>query len=175
MKSTEKKNLTEKESLFCYHYISTGNVREAATLAGYDKDPEKRGMKLLSRGYIKNEVDRLYNEKKRNMSYKAYMGYERLAFGSVADAIRLLYADKLDRESLEGMDLFGISEIKRPKEGAMEIKFFDRLRALEKLEQGDYGNKNEINPFYYALEQSIKSINNTKDRQEEDSGDQVIL
>ena len=32
------------------------------------------------------------------------------------------------------MDLFMISEIKRPKDGAMEIKFFDRLKALEKLE-----------------------------------------
>jgi hypothetical protein len=26
-----------------------------------------------------------------------------------------------------------VSEIRRPKDGAMEIKFFDRARALEKL------------------------------------------
>ena len=32
------------------------------------------------------------------------------------------------------MDLFLISEIKRPKDGAMEIKLFDRVKALEKLE-----------------------------------------
>ena len=31
------------------------------------------------------------------------------------------------------MDLFLVSEIRRPKDGAMEIKFFDRARALEKL------------------------------------------
>ena len=37
------------------------------------------------------------------------------------------------REQLEHMDLFLVSEIKRPKDGSMEIKFFDRLKALEKL------------------------------------------
>ena len=34
------------------------------------------------------------------------------------------------------MDLFLVSEIKRPKDGSMEIKFFDRLKALEKLGAG---------------------------------------
>lgn len=33
------------------------------------------------------------------------------------------------------MDLFNISEIKRKKGGDIEIKFFDRLKALEKLQQ----------------------------------------
>ena len=31
------------------------------------------------------------------------------------------------------MDLFNISEIKRKKGGDIEIKFFDRIKALEKL------------------------------------------
>ena len=31
------------------------------------------------------------------------------------------------------MDLYSVSEIKRPKDGSMEIKFFDPLKALEKL------------------------------------------
>lgn len=33
------------------------------------------------------------------------------------------------------MDFFNISEIKRKKGGDIEIKFFDRLKALEKLQQ----------------------------------------
>ena len=93
------------------------------------------------------------------MSYKAYVGYERLAFGSVADAIKLLYMDKLDKIELDVMDLFCISEIRRPKDGAMEIKFFDRLRALEKLEQSDGAQKTDINPFYYAVEKGLKNLN----------------
>ena len=64
----------------------------------------------------------------------AATGYQRLAFGSAADAVSLVYEQEPDRERLEKMDLFLISEIKRPKDGAMEIKLFDRVKALEKLE-----------------------------------------
>ncbi len=59
----------------------------------------------------------------------------RLAFGCVSDAIKLLYCDQSDEKSIENMDLFNISEIKRKKGGDIEIKFFDRLKALEKLQQ----------------------------------------
>ena len=38
-----------------------------------------------------------------------------------------------ENANLEEMDLFSVSEIKRGKNG-VEIKFFDRLKALEKLE-----------------------------------------
>ena len=54
------------------------------------------------------------------------------------------------------MDLFHISEIKRQKDGAIEIKFFDRLKALEKLEKADLLNNEEANPFYKALENGTK-------------------
>ena len=33
------------------------------------------------------------------------------------------------------MDLFPITEIKRPRTGGIEMKFCDRLKALEKLAQ----------------------------------------
>ena len=59
----------------------------------------------------------------------------RLAFGCVSDAIKLLYCEDTEKESIEQMDLFNISEIKRKKGGDIEIKFFDRLKALEKLQQ----------------------------------------
>ena len=49
-------------------------------------------------------------------------------------------------------------EIKKLKDGAMEIKFFDRLKALERLEQSNLDVKNDVNPFYYALEQGLKSL-----------------
>ena len=44
----------------------------------------------------------------------------------------------------------------------MEIKFFDRIKALEKLEQIDSNHTNEKMPFYLALENSVDSINNEK-------------
>lgn len=58
-----------------------------------------------------------------DLQFRALLGYERLAFGSIADCVQLLYMDKPTLQDLEGMDLFMISEIKRPKDGAMEIKF----------------------------------------------------
>ncbi len=158
MESSLKKALTEKEKNFCYHYASTGNPREAAAFAGYSVEAEKKGVKLLSKDNVKEEIEKMLDEKKKNFIYKAYIGYDRLAFGSVADAIKLLYVESLDEVSLENMDLFNIAEIKRPKEGAIEIKFFDRMRALEKLEQMGDDKKTDIRPFYQAMEQGIKAI-----------------
>ena len=71
----------------------------------------------------------------------AAAGYYRMAFGGVSDALRLLYTARTTEKELSEMDLFMISEIKKPKDGMLEIKFFDRLKALEKLE-----NKNEETP-----------------------------
>ncbi len=158
MGTYKKKYMTEREKYFCYHYINTGNTKQAAVLAGYRIEPEKKGIQLLSSEKIQKEIERLYNDKKRNLIYKACVGYERLAFGNISDAIRLIYSDNFDSKDLEGMDLFNVSEIKRPKDGAMEIKFFDRLRALEKLEQSNANYQGDINPFYYALEQGMKSL-----------------
>ena len=152
----ENKTISEKEVEFCYHYVNTGNIRESAIKVGYNVNPEKSGMKLLSRARVSKELERLYCEKKKNLLYRAYVGYERLAFGSIADAVKLLYIENLDLDKLDKMDLFNISEIRRPKDGAMEIKFFDRLRALEKLEQANSLSKSDTVPFYRALENGVK-------------------
>ena len=48
-------------------------------------------------------------------------------------------------------DLFNVAEIKRPKDGAMEIKFFDRIKALEKLEDIDENDRSNVSDFYKAL------------------------
>ncbi len=66
-----------------------------------------------------------------NCRKRVLLGYERLAFGSTSDAFRLLMSDgEIDVQTL---DLYNVSEIKKPKDGAMEMKFFDRLKALEYL------------------------------------------
>ncbi len=162
MKQNTKRRLTKKERNFCYYYINTGNVKEASMLSGLQSNSEQDSISLLSDEAIKEEIQNLYEDKKKNLLYKACIGYERLAFGNITDAVKLIYSDKLDDKTLEEMDLFNISEIKKPKDGAMEIKFFDRIKALEKLEQVDVGQRNDINPFYYALEKGIESLNKTE-------------
>ena len=56
---------------------------------------------------------------------------------------------------LPSLDLFNVSEIKRPKGGGMEIKFFDRLKAIDKLRElaVEQDNK-EKTSFFDALEKS---------------------
>lgn len=135
---------------FCEAYAAAGDAVQAAQAAGYDQ-PEKTGLALLTRDEINAEISRLYEKRLRNARQKAYAGYERIAFGSVNDAVRLLFEADNPGTAAEGYDLFNVAEIKRPKEGALEIKFFDRLKALEKLEQ--YGQEEEKGPsdFYQAL------------------------
>ena len=93
---------------------------------------------------------------------RVMLGYERLAFGSTADAFSLLMASGDDIPDVGTLDLFNVSEIKKPKDGAMEIKFFDRLKALEQL--GDIPDDgNTAQSFYEALSSCAKGLEETCD------------
>ncbi|MGN0551070.1 MAG: terminase small subunit [Acutalibacteraceae bacterium] len=156
----DEKKLTKRERDFCRAYVEVGNAREAAVAAGFENNAELCGRQLLCRMEILKEINRLLSRRKALLELKALSGYERLAFGSITDSIRLLFMDKIDREELESMNLFNIAEIKKPKDGAIEIKFFDRLKALEKLSEGYGGRENSAAPFYSALEQSAQALKN---------------
>lgn len=83
-------------------------------------------------------------------------GLKRLAFGDIKDAVLLLFAQEGDVLSRLGeLDLYNISETKG---GGMEIKFFDRIKALEKLSELDGGTPSEPLGFYQALEESAKCM-----------------
>lgn len=154
-----KDSFTKKETAFCYHYIKTNNAPEAARLAGYTKKPMETAIRLLSNSKISKKIEKLYSEKKITLKHKATTGYERLAFGNISDSIKLLFCENISAKDLEKMDLFNIAEIRKPREGAMEIKFFDRLKALEKLEEIDANAKDEGSAFYKALEKGFEKLN----------------
>ena len=83
----------------------------------------------------------------------------RIAFGSYADAVKLMFFDAPDEQKIEELDLFNIAEIKRPKGGGLEIKFFDRLKALEKLSQLEEGSEDaSFSPFYEALKKGAEAL-----------------
>lgn len=113
--------------------MSTGNAAVAARKAGYSGDFEQIGEELICRGEIADELELLSRQREKSLANMAAAGYQRLAFGSICDAVSLLYKSNPTAQELADMDLFLVSEIKRPKDGSMEIKFFDRLKALEKL------------------------------------------
>ena len=108
----------------------------------------------MLRDDIAAELDARFAAREKNCRRMALAGYERLAFGSVSDAVRLIFEEDPTGESLSGYDLFNVSEIRRPKDGAMEIKFFDRIRALEKLEEAGDDSQTRLADFYGALMKS---------------------
>lgn len=154
-----KKQLSEKEESFCFYYCRTKNYREAAALAGYSVFPERSGRRLLRDKRIQTAIRRM-ERKFSVLPEEAAAGYRRIAYGSLADAVRLLFADEAPSpEEIEKMDLFCVSEIKRPKAGGIEIKFFDRLKALEKLnELSPPSGEQAIPQFFAALENGARAI-----------------
>lgn len=127
------KKLTKQEKRFCVCFLSTGNAALSARKAGYVGDIELIGEGLICREEIAKELGRLAKQREKSLENVATAGYQRLAFGSIGDAVSLLYKTEPSDDELGKMDLFLVSEIKKPKDGSMEIKFFDRLKALEKL------------------------------------------
>lgn len=96
--------------------------------------------------------------KKKTIEDEVREGLRRLAFGDISDAILLLFANEEEiMQKLPNFNLYNISEIKRPKGGGMEIKFFDRIKALEKLRETEGPSPTEPLSFYKALEEGAKS------------------
>jgi hypothetical protein len=72
--------------------------------------------------------------------------------------VKLLFSDEVDVEKIEEMDLFNISEIKRKKGGDIEIKFFDRLKALQQLYEMSESTGISDNAFYSAIEKGAAAL-----------------
>ena len=124
-------SLSPKQTLFCAYYAQTRNGREAAAKCGY-RFAGRTAAKLLRRSDIRAQIEELDRAQALAQSDIA-AGYARLAFGCVSDAVALALSPQTENANLEEMDLFSVSEIKCGKNG-VEIRFFDRLKALEKLE-----------------------------------------
>lgn len=151
-----EENLSSREKLFCTYYSLNRNAREAAAKSGY-RFAEKTAVKLLKREEILREIEKLDNLRKSTTTDIA-AGYYRLAFGCVSDAISLIFCEDEIPENFEKLDLFNVADIKRQKNGCIEIKFFDRLKALEKLENlctsvGETGSS-----FYTAIEKGASAL-----------------
>lgn len=152
--------LTDKEKLFCTYFAESRNARSAAARAGYGLFSQRSGLKLMRRKDIRAEIERI-DKNGLVTCEEIAAGYRQLAFGSAADALKLIFAEENPAAiELEKLDAFNISEIKRPKGGGIEIKFFDRMKALEHLEamNGANGEENTALPFYAALEKSAGAL-----------------
>ena len=147
--------MKKKEKVFFQNIANGKTVEESALLAGYTD--QGAGLELISKDVIMEEITRLLSAKSKLLKNLALLGYQHLAFGSISDCISLITEENIPKERLGQMDLFMISEIKKPKDGAMEIKFFDRLKALEKL-QAETEERGGAVPFYEALEKGAMAL-----------------
>ena len=147
------KKLSRKEKLFCLYYAQSRNGREAAAKSGFAL-PEQAAMRLLQNAQIRSELGSLAQEDRAGTD-ELLAGYRKLAFGSGNDALRLLFGS-VTPEDFDALDLFNVAEIKKPKDGALEIKFFDRLKALEHLETLSAADRADSGlPLYRALMRSV--------------------
>lgn len=151
-----EKKLTKRELDFCRWYVRLRNPREAALRSGFTIMPEHRALGLLSKNGIRQKIAELEKENSADQKLVS-AGLQRLAFGSITDAVKLILSTS-DNSSpeIDSLDLFNVSEIKFTSGKGMEIKFFDRLKALEKLSElsTDDGNDGMMS-FYKAIEKSV--------------------
>lgn len=153
-----EKNLSKKEADFCRYYVRLRNPKEAAQKAGYSVMPEHSGLRLLAKKHIRKKIIEFEKENRADENLIS-AGLERLAFGSISDAVRLILSVGTDNSpDIDKYDLFNVSEIKYTCGKGMEIKFFDRLKALEKLNEiSESGTQSSALSFYEAIERSAKS------------------
>ena len=154
---TDRKSLKKREKDFCREYVYCGNPKDAALRAGYTDFPEICGIRLLTEKRIKDEIAELEGKLAATRA-EALCGYRRIAFGNISDAVKLILESDGDRLNAEKLDLFNVAEIKKPRGGGMEIKFFDRLKALEKIEQLSLSESDKYSvSLYKAIENSAKA------------------
>ncbi len=127
------RNPKSKKYAFCCYYVTLGDVTESAVRAGFSREEAlTEGIKMLESEECRKIISRLKNTLSDSGNVPA--GLKRLAFGNCSDAVYLVFADELPPpDVIERLDLFNVSEIKRVKGGGVEVKLFDRLKALEKL------------------------------------------
>lgn len=147
-------NSAELVKNFADYCIILGNPEEAAIRAGIDpRDALSEGMRLIGLPSVKKKIagrSPLYGA-------EALAGLRRLAFGRINDALMLLREDAHEL-CTDRLDLFNVSEIKRPKGGGVEIKFFDRLEALSRLAELESrtGSERSADSFFAALSKSAE-------------------
>lgn len=118
----------EKRDAFCRVYLRTLDPDRAALAAGMDN-----GWAALRRKDIQAELQRRRDDSRDQLLREdAVRRLAELAFGRANDAAALALSGPDTRPAVEGLDLSAVSELKVSDKG-VEVRFLDRIRALEAL------------------------------------------
>ena len=78
----------------------------------------------------------------------------RLAFARVNDAVKLAFLPEEERDVIGRLDLSALTEFRRSGAGTVEMKFTDRMRALERLlELSGPGGEEQLEQFLQRMEE----------------------
>ena len=149
--------------MFCYYFLKFRNIKEAGIRSGFSENEAFfEGMKILASNGTQRQLEKI-KQKADFSSGLVKAGLERLAFGNINDAVKLAFSDEgMSEKELASLDLFNVSEIKRVKGGGVEIKLFDRQKALELLWEmentADISSSAES--FFNAVKVGAEAIDN---------------
>lgn len=113
---------------FCEGYLKTLDPTRAARAAGRRED----GWALLALPAVQQELEKL-REARRPRREDVVGRLAELAFGRANDAVALALAPGRESVSVAELDLSAVSEFKVTDKGGVEIRFLDRVKALETL------------------------------------------
>lgn len=148
-----KNTLSEKEKQFCYYMANGRGIKKSAALSGYSS-PLIWGLRLAADPKIKKHIEELSGSIKQSLEVSD--GLRTIAFGDISDAVRLATAKDVGELDIDALDLQMVSELKFSKNGGIEIKFFDRIKALEKLNEVSDAS-DQGNDFLEALKNSVQN------------------
>ncbi len=120
---------------FAMAFDKLRNEEESAVAVGISPLRAKlEGLRLVRSARVKRQLASI-EKKKTGRESEIRAGLERLAYGRVNDAVALVFQEEITPHMLASADLYNVSEIKKIKGGGVEIKFFDRQKALERLDE----------------------------------------
>ena len=78
----------------------------------------------------------------------------KLACAKVNDAVKLAYLPEEERDAIGRLDLSALTEFRRSGAGTVEMKFTDRMRALERLlELSGPSGEEQLERFLQRMEE----------------------
>ena len=111
----ENPDLTDKQRLFCLHYVRCFNATKAAIKAGYSRETAmEQGYQLLQKTSVREEISRLkQNRMNRELldEHDIFQKYMDIAFADITDYV------EFGQEQVPVMAMYGPVEIKDPETG----------------------------------------------------------
>jgi len=145
-----KKPITSaQQKSFCQSYLYTMDPQRAAETAGITD-----GYALLKDRTIQQRLESMRETLRTQIRKEDVVRQlSQLAFGRTNGAVELALASRGTEPAPQSLDLSAVSEFRATDKGGIEIKFIDRIRALEVL-YGLLGNSAapDADAFFQALE-----------------------